>query len=733
MAFTIDQISVLTERTQLFLVILNKEGEIVNCNSKCNIILKSSQAIEKYDKIYKYVIDEDKSRFQKVINTISEDNPILYETFGFPITPEGIITLKLEFILKNDLIYATGIDITTENKEHRALEVISKLTKTGAWNYNPLNERMYWSEGCYRIHELDPNTPMTKNLSLSFFPENSRTRIENYFECITKNNQSYTFVEKISTAKGSEKWVKVKAKPIMYQDEVVFVNGTMADITDRYNYIEELKYNEETKNLALKGIKSGLFDHHLPKNIVFYSEDLKKMIGLPLDKDFIPEEEFRKLIHPEDVDEALQRHQSNLRSQNPYYFNHYRLNHLGEEDYRYYEVYGYITYDKYQNPKRLIGNLIDVDEKTKNKKLLKESKKNLQAMINNGFAYILLLNTKGEILMADDLSIKIIKKNYDVDPIAKKSKFIDVMPLNFKDTFTKDFETALEGKSVRKEFERITLNGTTQWLESKYTPIEDEEGKVSSVLASFLDVTETKIAELAIKEAHLKEQELGKLKTNILSNFSHEIRTPLNGIMTITKLLLKEEDVEERKKLLNLLSESEDRLLHTLDNLSNLRDLESIEHHVALYTIDVNYLVSKCFNKYKKEAFSKNLSYELMLDTNSPSLKTDQEFLKISISHIIHNAIKYTNDGKIEIKVESDENNVYITIRDTGIGIKQENLNAIFEPFVQESIGLSRKYEGTGIGLSLAKRYIEVLGGNINAKSKSGKGTDFKIIIPKSL
>lgn len=732
MTFTLDQIGVLTERTTLFLFILNKEGKIINCNAKCRGIFNPLVNGSEKTLVYDCVIDEDTEEFKHLLLTLSEQNPITKHTFRFPAQPEGILSLKLEFIFENNFIYATGIETTEENKEHRALQVISKLTKTGAWYFNPKNGKMHWSEGCYRVKDLDPNTPITRDLGASFYPEASRPRVEKYLDTLIKSKQPYTYTEKIITAKGVEKWVKVKAHPVIYKNEVIFVNGTIADITDRYKYVEKLKYNEETKRLALKGIRSGLFDHHIPENVVFYSEDLKKMIGLPLDKDFIPEKEFTKLIHPYDLDKSLQRHFDNLKDQNPYYFNHYRLFHR-EEGYRYYEVYGFKTFNSGGKAIRLIGNLIDVNEKTENERLIKESKKHLHAMINNSFAYILLLNTNGQILMADDFTLKIIKKDYGIDPIESKSLFIDVMPLNFKNTFVHEFNEALKGNHVKKEIERKTTEGHTQWLESKYTPIYNEENNIISVLVSFHDITETKRAELTVKEAHIREQELSRLKTNILSNFSHEIRTPLNGIMTITKLLLKEQNKQERDKLLNLLKESEDRLLYTLDNLSNFSELEVIKNNLDLMDIDINALVEACYKEHKHLVDSKSLKYNLILERDSPYCKLDKELFKISLGHIIQNAIKYTDSGKIEIKVESDKNNVYISVLDTGIGIKEENLKEIFEPFVQESIGLSRKYEGTGIGLSLAKRYVEILGGNIITKSKSGEGTEFIIIIPISL
>ncbi len=379
---------------------------------------------------------------------------------------------------------------------------------------------------------------------------------------------------------------------------------------------------------------------------------------------------------------------------------------------------------------------IDITAASKEHKTLltmSESKNRLQAMVNNGFAYMLLLNTEGEILMTDQKSLAIIKRDFKVDPTAIVCRFIDVMPINFKNSFAHEFNEALKGNSVKKEIERITHEGNKQWLQAKYTPIFDQKTTVNSVLVSFHDITEQKLAEIAIKEAHIKEQELNNLKTNILSNFSHEIRTPLNGIMTISKLLTEENSSEEKAQLLKYLEESKNRLLDTINNLSNFSAIEAMRSNINLHQYDANYTVETSFREYKHMAEAKNLNYQLELDTTSPQIKIDEGLFKTALNNIIHNSIKYTNTGGIIVRIYSkkSKNNVYISVTDTGIGINKENIKKIFEPFIQESIGISRKYEGTGIGLSLSKRYIEILNGEITVESKVSKGTEFCIIIPR--
>ncbi|WP_420572924.1 PAS domain-containing sensor histidine kinase [Kordia sp.] len=515
----------------------------------------------------------------------------------------------------------------------------------------------------------------------------------------------------------------------------IYAIGT--DVTEedkeRQVYVEQLKESEETKKLALKGIRSGLFDQRLRDNRVYFSPSFRKMLGLSFEEDFLPTSEFRKMIHPDDLEGALQRQKINFEKKDAYYFNEYRLRHL-DGKYRHYEVYGYCKKDTEGNTIRMIGNLIDVDDRTKNEQIVQKNQRRMRAMINNGFVYTFLLDKKGTILLTDDISASIIQEDFKVNPKETTVRFMDVLPLNFKHTFADSFNEALKEHITRKEVERVMQKGNSQWLEIKYTPITDETGNVSTVLITGLDITERKIAEITIKEAHIKEQELNNLKTNILTNLSHEIRTPLNGIMAISELLLTEENVEERTKLLDYLKESKDRLLETVNNISTFSEVDTIKSNLDLIKYDLNYTVESSYREYDHLAEIKNLDYKLVLDKSSPKVEIDEQLFRTAFNNIIHNAIKYTNHGAITVTISSDTKTQTATIcvKDTGIGIEAENITKIFDPFVQESVGFSRKYEGTGIGLSLSKRYIEILDGSIEVQSEVGKGSDFIVKLPIS-
>lgn len=725
----------LLQKTTLFFIILDKKGHIIQMNERCEACFSIDSNTALNIPLHNLVLDEDRAKLNQIITEIQERKSISNQHLKFSAnTTEGFLGLKLDFSFDGECIHAIGVDISQEDKEHQILVSVSKFTKVAAWYYNPKTEELFWSKECYELHGIDPNDPSRKEKRQYSTYKGSRERIKKALQALMESKEPFDYIEKIPTLHQNEKFIHIIAEPVIFNGEVIFVNGTVTDVTEKQVYLEKLKHSEETKKLALKGIKSGLFDHLIETNLVYFSPSFRKMLGLSLEEDFLPEETFRKMIHPEDEEIAYKRHLDNLNKEGEYYFNYCRLKHI-DGIYRHYEIHGYRKKDEHGKTIRMIGNLIDVNEKKLNEETILRNQSHLQAMINNGFVYTFLLDVNGYILMTDKASASVIEEDFKVNPNKTNCRFIDILPLNFKHTFAYSFNEALKGNTTSKETERITNKGNSQWLEVKYTPIPDHTGTVSAILVGFHDITERKMAELTIKESHIKEQELNSLKTNILSNFSHEIRTPLNGIMAISNLLITENDQQEREKLLEYLNDSKDRLLETITNLSNFSEVEAIKANLDLVICDANYTVETSYREYDHLAEAKNLEYKLILDESIPKVKINEDLFRTAFNNIIHNAIKYTHTGSIIITIFKDDSkeNVCISIKDTGIGIEPENLEKIFDPFIQESIGMSRKYEGTGIGLSLSKRYIEILGGTISVMSEPSKGSEFLITLPLCL
>ncbi|HCY76997.1 MAG TPA: hypothetical protein DHV28_13835 [Ignavibacteriales bacterium] len=258
-----------------------------------------------------------------------------------------------------------------------------------------------------------------------------------------------------------------------------------------------------------------------------------------------------------------------------------------------------------------------------------------------------------------------------------------------------------------------------------------KHGDEETLLAIIRDNTERKKLELDLILAKDKAEEMDRLKTTFLSNMSHELNTPMSGIIGFSELLLSEMDNKNHREMAKIIHKSGKRLNETLNSILDLSKIESQKLELKFSAIDLVTLIQECKYAFSDQVNKKGLSIHVSIDQDKIFVNTDQGILHKVLCNIIDNSVKYTVDGEINISTDEDEKNVKIRVTDTGIGIPEENLNQIFEPFRQGSEGLNRKYEGMGLGLTITKKFVEILGGRLNIKSEKGKGTTMDIILPK--
>lgn len=226
-------------------------------------------------------------------------------------------------------------------------------------------------------------------------------------------------------------------------------------------------------------------------------------------------------------------------------------------------------------------------------------------------------------------------------------------------------------------------------------------------------------------------EEMNRLKTNFLSNMSHEIRTPINGILGLSQVIELETENEEVKGYVKLQRQSGQRLLNTITSILDLSRLESKRNQLALKAIDINKLTLECFQTLEELARQKHLGFTFTPSHEPLTCLSDEIMLYQVISNVVGNAIKFTERGSIEMStLKRHGTEAVIIVKDTGIGISEEFLPRVFNPFEQESTGRSRSHEGSGLGLSISKKYIELLGGEIDVRSVKDHGSTFEIVLP---
>ena len=232
------------------------------------------------------------------------------------------------------------------------------------------------------------------------------------------------------------------------------------------------------------------------------------------------------------------------------------------------------------------------------------------------------------------------------------------------------------------------------------------------------------------REAREKVEELLKLKSAFLNNMSHELRTPLTGILGFAEILA-EEIQDERREFAERIVSSGMRLQETLNSILDLAQLEGGSLELDAERLNVADEVRTSAGRYSRAAERKGLELRIRTPHAPVESELDKASLQRIVKSLVDNAVKFTNEGFVSVDVTADESRTYVHVRDTGIGISETFLPHMFSEFRQESMGTSRSYEGSGLGLSITKRLVELMGGCISVESKRGEGSTFTVSFPR--
>lgn len=272
-------------------------------------------------------------------------------------------------------------------------------------------------------------------------------------------------------------------------------------------------------------------------------------------------------------------------------------------------------------------------------------------------------------------------------------------------------------------------DGEYRWVLDRASPRYESDGRFSGFIGSSIDITERRDGEERLREAKERAEEMTILKSAFLTNMTHEIRTPLTVILGFTSIL-RQGIRKEYQRFVTLIERSGRRLLLMLDSILDLAQLEAgtLEPEIDRYPIDE--IVRGVAATLQPIAEDKGLRFSVVSSNGSAYAETDHAILSRVLNNLIDNAVKFTEEGEVRLRIENGSDRVDVYVQDTGVGIHDDFLPRIFDAFAQESTGLARTHQGSGLGLTVSRQLLELIGGSLRVESEKGTGSNITISIP---
>ncbi len=375
---------------------------------------------------------------------------------------------------------------------------------------------------------------------------------------------------------------------------------------------------------------------------------------------------------------------------------------------------------------------IEASERATTEKALRRSEGKLRAIFERSSIGIGLIDMSTRIVDANPALCLML--GYSHDQMYGK-RFTDYISPDELKNDLELYQQLITGICDRFEMERrfVRRDGRIVWtlLSVSLLPSTDAESKL--FLAIIEDITERKHTELKLRHSKEAAEAGSRAKSEFLATMSHELRTPLNAIMGLSQLLLQNimgELNEKQKEYVSCIYTSGEHLLALINDILDLSKVEAGREELLLAPLVIQDLCQVVIATVSDRAQEKGLELTVDIDTQATICIADERRMKQMLLNLLTNAVKFTSKGKISLTVKKISHGINFIVSDTGIGIDSSQFKSLFEPFKQLDSRLNRHYEGTGLGLALTRKLIQLHGGEITLKSKVGKGSSFTLCLP---
>lgn len=502
---------------------------------------------------------------------------------------------------------------------------------------------------------------------------------------------------------------------------VVFV----ADISERQRMEKALRSSEQQYRSLIGNIPGVSFRCLLDRNwsMLFISDAVQTLTGYSAD-DFISGRcSIADMYHPDDY-QPIADQVAEAIEQGRNYSVEYRLFDREGREHWVWES-GSAVCDEQGVPRWIDGVLIDQTE-TKRRNAEYEGK---VTAISKAMALI-EYDLDGNILDINDNALALF--GYTREEVIGRHHALFCTPeLVDSDAYRQIWTELRAGLLHTGEYQRLAKGGREVWIQASYNPILDTDGRPFKVVKLATDLTPRRVMEQDLRAARDRAEAAAAARSSFLANMSHEIRTPMNAIIGFTDLLLETPLSPDQRRHLSTVQHSSRSLLGLLNDILDTAKLDRGAIELEQLDFSLRELCEQVVATQRLAAESKGL--QLHLDypgTVGDFFCGDPLRLQQVLTNLLGNAVKFTQQGEVRLQVSGESGAMRLAVRDTGIGIAADRLEKIFEPFAQADASMSRRFGGTGLGTTISRQLVELMGGRLKVESTEGLGSCFSVELP---